>query len=121
MKKNYIILIVLLLSTVLITLLFSRMYLNRSKEVSVFYEESNKITAKELEETSLEEKNLLNKLVYVDTNKSLIKKFKDLYKLNIKIDKYPIIVFVVDKKVIKTIYINDNQDIDSYIDYGVYE
>ena len=149
MKKNYIILIVLLLSTILVTLFLSRMYLTRKKETSSFYQESNKITVEELDEVSIEEpdviyyisdkynldnadfelklktklegKNLLNKLVYIDTNKTLIKKFKNIYKLNVNINKYPILVFVVDKKVIKTIYINDNQDIDNYIDYGVYE
>ena len=149
MKKNYIILVVLIICTILITLFFSRMYLNKTKEYSTFYSESNKITVKEIEQMSLEEpdviyyisdkydlnnadfelklktklegKNLLSKLVYIDTKKSLINKFKTIYKLKIDIDKYPILVFVVDKKVIKTIYVNDNQDIDSYIDYGVYE
>ena len=149
MKKNYIILAVLILCTVLLTLFFSRMYLNKTKEYSTFYSESNKITVKEIDQMSLEEpdviyyisdkydlnnadfelklktklegKNLLSKLVYIDTKKSLINKFKTIYKLKIDIDKYPILVFVVDKKVIKTIYVNDNQDIDSYIDYGVYE
>ena len=149
MKKNYIILAVLILCTVLLTLFFSRMYLNKTKEYSTFYSESNKITVKEIDQmsleepdviyyisdkydlnnadfelklkTKLEEKNLLSKLVYIDTKKSLINKFKTIYKLKIDIDKYPILVFVVDKKVIKTIYVNDNQDIDSYIDYGVYE
>lgn len=149
MKKNYIILGVLLLCTVLLTLLFSKIYSNKTKEISTFYTVSNKITSKEIEQVSIEDpdiiyyisdkydlenadfeqklktklegKNLLNKLIYVDTKKSLIKKFKDTYKLNIEIDKYPIIVFVVDKKVLKTIYVKDNQDIDNYIDYGVYE
>ena len=148
-KKNYIILIILLVATFSFTLLFSKIYLNKSKEYSIFYMESNKITSKELEQVSLEEpdviyyisdkydlnnfdfeiklkakleeKNLLNKLVYIDTKKSLIKKFKGTYKLDINIDKYPIIVFVVDKKVIKTIYVKDNENIDNYIDYGVYE
>ena len=149
MKKNYIILVVLIICTILITLFFSRMYLNKTKEYSTFYSESNKITVKEIDQMALEEldviyyisdkydlnnadfelklktklegKNLLSKLVYIDTKKSLINKFKTIYKLKIDIDKYPILVFVVDKKVIKTIYVNDNQDIDSYIDYGVYE
>ena len=148
-KKNYIILAILLGSTVLLTLIFSRLYLNRTKEESSFYKESNKITTKEIKQVSLENtdiiyyisdkndltnaefeqklksklesKNLLSKLIYVDTKRSIIKKFKNEYKLNLKVENYPIIVFVVDKKVIKTIYVKDNEDIDSYIDYGVYE
>lgn len=149
MKKNYIILIVLLLLTIMLTLIFSKIYLNRSKELSTFYIDSSKITAKEIEQFSmesvdaiyyisnkydfenaafenlfkskLEEKNLLDKLVYIDIKKSIINKFKRIYKLDLNIDKYPIIVFVADKKVIKTIYVKDNQDIDNFIDYGVYE
>ena len=148
-KKNYIILSVLLVSTIIVTLVFSRLYLNRSKEESQFYKESNKITTKEIKQISLEntdiiyyisnkndlthayfenklknkleEKNLLNKLIYVDTKRSIIKKFKNEYKLNLKVENYPIIVFVVDKKVIKTVYVKDSEDIDNYIDYGVYE
>ena len=149
MKKNYIILIILILCTILLTLLFSKIYLNRTKEYSKFYSESSKITDKEIEQMSLEEpdviyyisdkynlnnadfesklksklegKNLLNKLVYIDTKKSLINKFKTIYKLKININDCPILVFVVDKKVIKTIYVNENHDIDNYIDYEVYE
>lgn len=149
MKKNYIILIILILCTILLTLLFSKIYLNRTKEYSKFYSESSKITDKEIDQMSLEEpdviyyisdknnlnnadfesklkskleeKNLLNKLVYIDTKKSLINKFKTIYKLKININDYPILVFVVDKKVIKTIYVSENHDIDNYIDYEVYE
>ncbi len=148
-KKNYVLLSILLVITFIITIAFSRLYLNRIREESLFYKESNKITAKEIEQislentdiiyyisnkndlthasfeeklkTKLEEKNLLNKLIYVDTKKSIIKKFKKEYKLNLKVENYPIIVFVVDNKVVKTIYASLNDDIDNYIDYGVYE
>ena len=148
-KKNYVLLSILLVITFIITIAFSRLYLNRIREESLFYKESNKITAKEIEQISLEntdiiyyisdkndlthasfekklknkldKKNLFSKLIYVDTKRSIIKKFKNEYKLNLKVENYPIIVFVVDNKVVKTIYVSENEDIDNYIDYGVYE
>lgn len=146
-KNNYIILIILLLVTVVLTMFLSKLYLNKTKKLSSFYLESNKITPKEFEEVSIEEpdviyymadkydltneefesefkmkmeqKNLISKLVYVDSKRALKKKIKEIYKVEIR--EYPAIVFVVDKKVIKIIYIKDNNDIDGYIDYGVYE
>ena len=148
-KNNYIVLSILLVSTFLLTILISKLYLNRTKEESLFYKESNKITAKEIEQISmentdiiyyisnkndlsnakfekkfkskLESKNLLEKLIYVDTKKSIIKRFKKEYKLNLKVENYPIIVFVVDNKVLKIIYVSENSDVDNFIDYGVYE
>lgn len=146
-KNNYIILIILLLVTVVLTMFLSKLYLNKTKKLSSFYLESNKITPKEFEEVSIEEpdviyymadkydltneefesefkmkmeqKNLISKLVYVDSKRALKKKIKEIYKVEIR--EYPAIVFVVDKKVIKIIYIKDNNNIDGYIDYGVYE
>lgn len=148
-NKNYVILTILLITTVSLTMLFSKIYLNRTKEISNFYTNSNQIRNKEIEQFSmespdviyyisnkynlenvefesifkskLEEKNLLDKLVYIDIKKSIINKFKKIYKLDLDIDNYPIIVFVVDKKVVKAIYVNDDKDIDNFIDYEVYE
>ena len=138
MKKNYIILIILILFTIFLTLLFSKIYSESSKitdkeieqmsleEPDVIYYISDKYNLNNADfesklKSKLEEKNLLNKLVYIDTKKSLINKFKTIYKLKININDYPILVFVVDKKVIKTIYVSENHDIDNYIDYEVYE
>lgn len=148
-SKNYIILALLLIGTVIITLLFSRIYLNKTKETSTFYNETNKITIKELDQVSmenpdiiyyiadkydltnsdfelrfkskLEEKNLLNNFMYIDTKKSIINKFKDVYKINLDIEKCPIIVFIVDKKIEKIVYVDDSTDIDTLINYEVYE
>ena len=148
-SKNYIILIILIAGTILITLVFARIYLNKTKETSTFYNGSNKITAKEIKQVSmenpdviyyisnkydlnneefelefkskLEEKNLLANLIYIDTKKSIITKFKDIYKINIDIEKYPIIVFVVDKKIEKIVYVTDDIDTDNLINYEVYE
>ena len=92
----------------------------------VIYYISNKYNLENVEfesifKSKLEEKNLLDKLVYIDIKKSIINKFKKIYKLDLDIDNYPIIVFVVDKKVVKAIYVNDDKDIDNFIDYEVYE
>lgn len=54
MKKNYIILVILLLSTVVITLFLASLYNNKSEDVSFAYETLNKIKSDEFEEYLVE-------------------------------------------------------------------
>ena len=151
-KKNYAVLFILLVVTVILTLSLASIYKNREKLTSEFYNYSNAITAKEFDEyalespdliiyladkydrsfnkfesdfqAKLEDMNLKNKLVYIDKaniTKDLLKEFKNDYQINIYKKNLPIIIIMVDKKVIKTININSNSNVDSIIDFKVFE
>lgn len=151
-KKNYLILVVLLVVTALLTLSLSNIYLNKEKLTSNFYQYSNKITPSEFDEymiehsdviiyvsnkydltneifekkfkSKIEELNLKHNLIYIDQNdieKDFLKKLKEEYDINIDLDKCPIIITIIDKKVVKNIIVNSDSDIDTLIEYGAFE
>lgn len=151
-QKNYYILAVLIILTILLTLSLANVYVNKDKYVSNFYKYSNKITCEEFDEyvsenfdliiyisdkydlsyelfekkfkDKLNDLNLKNKLVYIDKselNKKFLKKLKNEYGINININKLPIIVVIVDSKVIKNVVVSPNSDVDTIIKYEVFE
>ena len=151
-KKNYFILVLLLIFTVLITLLLSSLYTNKDKSVSSFYEYCNIIKPEEFDQfmtenfdaiiyisdkydlsfSSFENKfkdkidqfNIKNNLIYIDKadiNKNFLEKLKDNYDISINLDKTPIIIVIVDNKVVNNIIVNKNLDVDKMIEYGVFE
>lgn len=151
-KKNYYILLGLILGTIFLTLSLSYIYINKDKTISNFYMYSNKITSEEFDEYIIENPNLIvyisdkynlsyedfekkfekkinelnlkDNLVYIDKS-SLSKKFlSDLekkYNLNINRKKLPIIIVISDKRIIKTIFVEPTSDVETIIDYEVFE
>lgn len=148
--KNYVILAVLILVTVLLTLFLASLYKNSEAISSNFYNYSNKITASEFKEymlenndaiiyladkvvlthesfeNSLQEKidnyGLKNKLIYIDKREltdKFIKEFNDEYNVIIDKKQLPIIIFIVDKKIVNITYINSDTKVDSLIDFEV--
>ena len=61
-KKNYIILIVLVVSTVFVTLFISDVYLQKSKKESICYQYLNRIMLTELDEYIIENP---NSIIYI--------------------------------------------------------
>ena len=151
-KKNYYILIVLLIVTVLLTLLISNIYLNKEKQISSFYQYSNKITSKDFKQFMVEnsdaivyisdkydlshkkiEKKLESKiyklslndnLIFIDKNdidKTFLKELKETYNIKISLKRTPIVLVIIDNKVVKNVSIKLNTNIDSIIDYGDFE
>ena len=103
-KKNYFILVVLLVVTVLITLVLSNLYLNQEKAVSSFYEYSNKLSSKEFEQFITENSDAI---VYISDKYDLDNEFFEK-KLKNKIDDLGLkknLIFIdknnVNKKFIK--------------------
>lgn len=86
-KKNYIILIVLVVSTVFVTLFISDVYLQKSKKESICYQYLNRIMLTELDEYIIENP---NSIIYISdkydlSNEHFEKEFKDnIEQLNLK-------------------------------------
>lgn len=81
-------------------------------------------TIEEKLQKELNEFNLTEKFVFLDKSEidnKFIKKLKDKYSININLDKYPILISVVDKENIKIMYIDNNKNINKFIDYEVFE
>ena len=85
--KNYIILAILIVCTVIVTLVLANIYRNKDKEVSPFYEYANKITTKEFDQYTLESSDII---IYISDKYNLNhidfeKKFEDkITELNLK-------------------------------------
>ena len=103
-RKNYYILIVLIVVTILLTLSLASVYKNRDKLVSSFYNYANKITSNEFDEYITESSDLI---IYISdkydlTNESFEKKFqKKLDDLNLK-EK----LIYIDKKELNKIFLD---------------
>lgn len=147
-SKNYIIFVILLALTVFFTLILSNIYLSKNKLVSEFYNNSNKITVDEIEgyitenpdaiiyisdkfdltnesfekkfEKKLDELNLKSKLVFIDKSE-LEENPNKGHKIKVDLDKTPIVIVIVDKTLNKIIYINDNTDVDNFMNFGDFE
>ncbi|MDO4963163.1 MAG: hypothetical protein Q4E75_03605 [bacterium] len=143
-KKNYIIFSILIVFTILLVLYLSNLYMSKSRNTTLFYNYSNKITQnefkqyvtenntsiiyvsnkfnsnyKDIEEelmNKIELNNLKNELVYIDVSK-LDKNFKkEIKKYGIDINKYPILIFIKDNKISNYIYISEKINIDSVME-----
>lgn len=141
--KNYVYYALLIIATVLLTIFISNAYLNKSKKVSEFYNYSNKITWKELDEfitenpdaiiyigdkydntnetiekklkAKIEELNIKERIVFIDVNSKLINILNAEYKVNININKLPAILLFNEKSLKSYYYINESFDVDHLI------
>lgn len=68
--------------------------------------------------------NLKDKLVFIDKNEinaKFINNLKKNYKINIDIQKTPIILVMTDKNIIKSIYVDKFSNVETFIDYSIFE
>lgn len=79
-------------------------------------------------ETKLQKKidsiNLKEQLVYIDKNEideEFLKSMNTKYNLNIDMDNTPVIIIVVDKTIIKNIYVENYLNVETIIDYEVFK
>lgn len=150
-KKNYYILALLMIATIVFTIFIFNVYRD-NKTISEFYNYSNKITSKEFDEYLTEnpdviiyisdkydltheefEKdfqrkitklNLKNNLIYLDKsslNKNFLKKLKQEYELDINKKKMPVIIVVLDKKIINVVYVGQASNVETIIQYEDFE
>lgn len=151
-NKNYAVLAILLIFTVLLTLLLSEIYVSRNKLTSDFYQYLNKIMPDEFSEYVIEnpdsiiyisdkfdltnelfEEEFKNKLdnlnlkkntVFIDKNsidKKFINAFAEEYEIDINLSNTPIVIVMIDNKVIKYINVDKTVDVNSFIDYGAFK
>lgn len=149
MKKNYILLAVLILGTIALTLLFSSLY-NKSNGESYIYNKLNKIKASDFEEFIIENPDSIiyisdkDCLTYEKLEKKFIKKLENLnlikstvymelsevpkkiqeYLKEEKIDineKYPVIVIMQDGKFTEKVIITTDSYVEDIVDYGDFE
>ena len=127
-KKNYIIMLIIAVSVVLLTLISCDIYNTKYRKTSILTSYLSEIKMKDLDtylmekpnsiiyisnksatnteqELKLKDKlielNITDYIVYLNIDKTNIKKFNKKFKSNIKIDELPIIVIIEDNKITK--------------------
>ena len=127
-KKNYIIMLIIAVSVVLLTLISCNIYNTKYRKTSILTNYISEIKMKDLDtylmekpnsiiyisnksvnnteqELKLKDKlielNITDYIVYLNIDKTNIKKFNQKFKSNIKIDELPIIVIIEDNKITK--------------------
>lgn len=91
--------------------------------ISDKYDITNEYFEKEFEK-KIDELNLKSSLVYIDKkelDKSFLNKLSKKYNINIDTSKLPVIVIMLDKKVVKYIYVTTDSNVDEVIDFEVFE
>ena len=75
-------------------------------------------------ETKVDELNLKHNLIYIDKEditSEFLNKLKKSYEINLDLEKLPVVVVIIDKKVVRNISITGNSNVDTIIEYEVFE
>ena len=75
-------------------------------------------------EAKINELNLKHNLIYIDKEDitdEFLNKLKETYQINLDLEKLPVIVVVVDKKVVRNISVSTDSNVDTIIEYEVFE
>ena len=102
-------------------------YMTENSDFIMYISDKHDLTYEEFENSfkeKLENLNLKNNLIYIDKNdidKEFLNKLKKEYNINIEIKNTPIIIVVIDNKVIKNIFVNTDSNVDTLIEYEAFE
>ena len=75
-------------------------------------------------QNKIDELNLKQNLIYIDKSdidKEFLTKLKKTYNINVDLKKTPIIVVIIDEKVIKNISVTSDSNVDTLIEYEAFE
>ena len=84
---------------------------------------SNEVFEKKFK-NKIDQLNLKSKLVYIDKSELNEKSLKELYnnyKIEIELDKLPVIISIIDRQATKMVYVNSKSNVDKIIKYEDFE
>ena len=102
-------------------------YMIENSDTIIYISDKYDLTLGDFEkklQNKLDEKNWKQNFVFLDKkdiNDKFLNKLKNTYKINIDLEKTPIIIVVVDKRVIKNVKVTSSSDVNTLIDYEVFE
>lgn len=91
--------------------------------ISDKYDLSHETLEKEFE-TKIEELNLKHNLIYIDKeeiNSEFVNNLKKTYQINLDLENTPIVIVMIDKKIVRNISVTPNSNIDTLIEYEAFE
>ena len=102
-------------------------YMTENSDIMIYISDKYDLTSENIEKklkNKIEELNLKDNLIYLDKNvinKNFLEKLKKDYEIIINLEKTPIIVVIIDNKVIKNISLSPDSNVESLIEYEVFE
>ena len=102
-------------------------YMTENSDFMIYISDKYDLTYEEFENNfkdKIEKLNLKNNLIYMDKNdinKEFLNKLKKEYNINIEIKDKPIVIVVIDNKVIKKVSVDIDSNVDALIEYEVFE
>ena len=102
-------------------------YISERTDMIIYFSDKYDLSHESFEKkfiSKIDDLNLKNNLIYIDKmdlNKEFLKELEDNYKIIIDKHKLPIIVVMSEGKVRKTVYIEKSTNVDTIIDYEVFE
>ena len=102
-------------------------YMTENSDFIIYITDNYDITYEEFENNfkdKIERLNLKNNLIYMDKNdinKEFLNKLKKEYNINIELKDKPIVIVVIDNKVIKKVSVDLDSNVDALIEYEVVE
>lgn len=102
-------------------------YMIENPDAIIYISDKYDLTNETFEEKfkeKIDKLNLKDKLVFIDkseVDKDFLKNLSKNYDINIDLYNTPIIVIIIDKKGIKNIYVDENLDVETFIDYEAFE
>ncbi len=102
-------------------------YMTENSDAIIYISDKYDLTNAKFEEKfrdKIDNLNIKNKMVYIEKSeidKQFIDNLEKKYKNNIEISDYPIVLVIVDNKIIKSVNVNNETDVDNFINYEVFE
>ena len=102
-------------------------FMTENSEVIIYISDKYDLSHNTFEkkfETKIDELNLKHNLIYIDKEditSEFLNKLKKSYEINLDLKKLPVVVVTVDKKVVRNTSITPNSNVDTIIEYEVFE
>lgn len=102
-------------------------FMTENSDVMIYISDKYDLTHETFEkkfENKIDELNLKHNLIYMDKkdiDKEFLNEIKKSYGINIDLEKLPTIIVIIDKKVVKNISITPDSNVETLIEYEVFE
>ncbi len=102
-------------------------YITENSETLIYISDKFDLTNEKFEErfkNKIESLNIKGNVVYIDKNEindEFINSLHDKYNINIDESKFPLVLIIVEGKITKNIYVNNDTDVDNFINYEVFQ
>ncbi len=102
-------------------------YINENQEAIIYISDKYDLKHESFEskfKSNIDNLNLKNKVIFIeqsDIDYDYKNKLKEDYNIDLDLSRYPILIVIIDNKLVSMDYIDDNSNADTIIDYSDFE